>query len=176
MLSLNTQEEIWKDIPDYIGYYQASNLGRIKGLERFVNAKFGSKRKVSERIVGLSVGQNGYKYCTLANMGNNETVRVHQIVAKVFIPNLKNKKQINHIDHNKTNNKVDNLEWVTPSENRIHFLKDQTVLHKCDDCGRAYYIKKDEKKENVLIALDVLIAIKLLKKKIYVKFINRDRR
>lgn len=92
--------EIWKDIPGYEGYYKASNLGRIK-----------SKRKILSPIKGeyLKVG--------LSKNGIQKTLYVHRIIAQTFIENKNNFTHINHIDENKYNNKVDNLEWCTNKYN-----------------------------------------------------------
>lgn len=108
-------EEIWKDVPDYEGYYKVSNLGRIKSVLRHVNSGYGSKRKVRERILKPS----GVKYLSveLCKDGIHKYHSVHRLVAIAFIPNIYNKPCIDHIDTNPKNNRVDNLRWVTHSEN-----------------------------------------------------------
>lgn len=118
-------EEIWKDIDGYEGLYQVSNMGRVKSLERTRNMNLPSHKKpapVSERI--LTFGKSlGYRSVTLAKCGVNKHFRVHKLVALAFIPNPDNKTQINHKDGDKHNNRVDNLEWVTPKENQRHAIK-----------------------------------------------------
>ena len=100
--------EIWKDVPSYEGLYQVSNQGRVKSLE-----KTGSK---DERIL-RPFTQDGYLRYTLRKDGTKRNVLAHQLVAMAFIPNPFNRKYIDHIDTNKTNNTPGNLRWVTRKEN-----------------------------------------------------------
>lgn len=110
--------EIWRDIPEYEGLYQASNLGRIRSLDRFVNASYG-KRLVRSQIIRQSVN-NDYFYVVISKFDISVHLKVHQLIARAFIPNVENKPYVNHIDGNRQNNRVENLEWVTKSENAIH--------------------------------------------------------
>jgi hypothetical protein len=103
-----TKEEIWKDIPDYEGLYQVSNLGDIRSL----------KRKKAINLLP-SIGTDGYYRLNLHKNGG-KTSSIHRIVAQAFIPNPDNKPQVNHKDGNKLNNHFDNLEWCTPKENTNH--------------------------------------------------------
>ena len=110
-------EEVWKDIEGYEGLYQVSNLGRVKSLDRTIaHKRFGQcKRK---GVILKQVERRGYLWVDLT--GKNKAVSVHRLVAEAFIPKLKGKNQVNHIDENRSNNRVDNLEWVTPYENMHH--------------------------------------------------------
>lgn len=114
-------KEIWKDIIGYEGIYQVSNLGRVKSLERIVLSK-GVATKRKERVLKSS-NRRGYRQLTLAKNRSRAQRSVHRLVAEVFIPNPDNKKEINHIDGNKANNIVDNLEWCTRKENAVHSIK-----------------------------------------------------
>lgn len=98
-------KEIWKDIPDYDGY-QISNLGRLKSLKRNIIMK--CNKRGDYNSIGL-YNKDGYK-----------RFNIHRLVAQVFIPNPDNLPCVNHIDGNKLNNCVDNLEWCTHSENSKH--------------------------------------------------------
>lgn len=80
--------------------------------------KRGYKRKGRE--IKQSTNNDGYKFVNLTNKDGNKTLRVHVLVAKAFIPNPDNKETVNHIDGNKENNSVENLEWATRSEQQYH--------------------------------------------------------
>ena len=113
--------EIWKDIEGYEGLYQVSNLGRVRSLNRITNGKFGNRslclrkgRILKPRKISLYTG------VYLSKNGHVKNYTIHRLVAQAFIPNPQNKLEVNHIDGNKLNNKVDNLEWATRSENEQH--------------------------------------------------------
>ena len=112
--------EIWKDIKGYEGMYQVSNLGNIKSLERY-KRNHSKLQKIEEKLLKLHINKtNGYVYVVLTKDTIEKNIRVHKLVAQAFIENSNNKPQINHIDGNKQNNRVDNLEWCTQSENELH--------------------------------------------------------
>jgi hypothetical protein len=127
-ISLETLEnEIWKDIPGYEGLYQASTLGRIKCLKRErINSRNPNytlflKEKIKKQSFNKLLG---YLYITLTDRNKKpSSKRVHRLIAETFINNLENKLEVNHIDNNKLNNSVDNLEWCTALENTRHLFK-----------------------------------------------------
>lgn len=126
-MSYKTREdEIWKDVKGYEGLYQVSSFGRVKHLESFQknNANLNILNRRLERILKLVLvaRKDGkpYFYLTLTKKGKQKMFSVHRLVAIVFIPNPQNKKQVNHIDGNKLNNYVKNLEWATHDENAYH--------------------------------------------------------
>lgn len=102
-----SENEVWKDIKGYEGLYQVSNLGRVKHLK---------KNKIKE----IYHSKHGYCRVGLSKNGKMKNKLVHRLVAEQFIDNEMDKPQVNHIDGDKSNNRVENLEWVTASENQIH--------------------------------------------------------
>ena len=110
-------EEIWKDIPGYEGYYQASNLGNIKSLPKFKKIFENKKYKTKTKILCVEKNSRGYNRVWLIKNGERKRFFVHRLIAETFIPNPENKPCVNHIDCNIENNKADNLEWCTQKEN-----------------------------------------------------------
>lgn len=118
--------EVWKPIENYEGYYEISNTGKIKSLERKANTKNSSSRKVNSRDIKLT--NNGMYYVVgLAKSGRTRQHYVHRLVAQAFIPNPENLKFVNHKDGDKLNNKVDNLEWCTIEYNNRHAFKNGLI-------------------------------------------------
>lgn len=112
--------EVWKDIPGYVGEYQASSLGRVKSLRRLVNCK-GGVRIVAEKIKAATLNnQNGYLAVTLRT---RDTKSVHSIVAMAFFGDRPEANTVNHKDGNKQNNRLNNLEYVPHKENIAHAIR-----------------------------------------------------
>lgn len=110
--------ENWKDIKGYEGFYQVSDLGRVKSLERDVYFPNGIIiRHMEEKILVPNIDKQGYAYVSLCLNGKRKSIKVHRLVAMAFLPNPENKPQVNHIDEVKTNNAVDNLEWCNAQYN-----------------------------------------------------------
>ena len=109
--------EIWKDIPSYEGYYQVSNLGRVKSLERVVRNRYGDFLK-KESIL-KSRDSKGYYCVVLCKNGRIKNYKVHKLVAMAFLNHKPcgMKKVVHHIDNNKMNNKLSNLEIISQREN-----------------------------------------------------------
>jgi NUMOD4 motif/HNH endonuclease len=125
-------EEIWKPIKEYEGLYEVSNLGNVKSLPKVI-LTYGGKRTInlSERIMNGTPRSRRDIYPSLGlKKGNkNKMFFIHRLVAHAFILNPKNNSQVNHIDGDKTNNRVDNLEWISPVDNLRHAQK-IGVFHK----------------------------------------------
>lgn len=103
--------ENWKDIVGFEGRYKISDKGRVLSLK--------GNRKILTNIKS-GENQNGYIKVSLSNNGIISQKNIHRLLAEHFIDNPFNKPQVNHIDGNKQNNKLDNLEWVTAQENSTH--------------------------------------------------------
>ena len=101
----NMDGEEWRDLPELQGEYQVSNLGRVKRV------------KGAERLVKLTTQRNGYVYVTLWLDKTNKCFKTSRLVAKAFIPNPDNLPEVDHLNADKQNNTVSNLEWVTREEN-----------------------------------------------------------
>lgn len=102
-------KEIWKDIANYEGLYQISNLGRVKSLNY--------RKTKKSKVMKTKIDRNGYETISLCKKNKIKTFLVNQLVAKAFIPNPNNYKETNHKDEDKLNNCVENLEWCTRSYN-----------------------------------------------------------
>lgn len=110
----------WKDIIGFESYYQISNTGLVKGLKRKI---YHSKKDfiiIPEIELKQSISTSGYKIICLQKGGKKKTKYIHRLVGLHFILNPFNKRTLNHIDGNKFNNTVSNLEWATYSENMRH--------------------------------------------------------
>lgn len=130
-------EEIWKDVKDFEGLYQVSNLGRVRSLTHIevIKSRWGNlcERKIKGRVLKMSLWRNGYFYFSLWKNNKETSFSVHRIVSIHFIPNLENKPEVNHKDGNRKNNRIENLEWVTSSENRIHSFRVLKTKHPMKD-------------------------------------------
>jgi len=123
-------EELWANIPGYEGYYVISNLGCVKSLDRTIEKKNGAKVFLAGKTVSISVHKHGHHVVRLWKNNETKLFNLYRILAIVFISNPENKKEVNHIDGNRMNYNLDNLEWVTPSENMKHAFKNG--LSKCN--------------------------------------------
>lgn len=114
-------EEVWKDIRGYEGIYQVSNYGRVKRLSRWIPST--KPHLLKERILSQS-NQDGYRYVLFSVECRRKTMQVHRLVLCTFTnKSLDYPFFVNHIDFDKSNNHLENLEWVTPKENTIHFTE-----------------------------------------------------
>lgn len=114
--------EQWVDIIGYENHYQLSNFGRVKSLARKCNQNL-NERGVKERMLRQPNMTNGYKFVALCKNGKHKQFSMHRLVAIHFIPNPKNKPEVNHKWGNKKDNRVFALEWSTRSENQLHSYK-----------------------------------------------------
>lgn len=110
------EQEIWKDIKGYEGYFKISNIGRVMAIERYVKQGNGL-RYCKERIVPHHLNPFGYPCVTLCKEKKSKQHSVHRLIMEAFVPNPENKPHIDHINTDKTDFRISNLRWVTPKEN-----------------------------------------------------------
>lgn len=113
--------EIWKDIPNYEGSYEVSNYGRVRSSKgKITQSVRHGKRVWKQRILQQKTCKNNNRRVNLWLNKQNKTWLVHRLVAIAFLPKIEGKDFVNHIDGNRLNNKLDNLEWCTVKENNNH--------------------------------------------------------
>jgi hypothetical protein len=114
-------DELWKPISGFEGLYEVNSFGNVRSLDRVIldNVR-NCNRTLKGRSILANVGTTGYYYVSLYKNGKQTKKKNHRLVAETFIPNPENKPQVNHIDENKLNNNLENLEWVTEKENTNH--------------------------------------------------------
>ena len=122
-------EEIWKDIPNFEGYYQASNLGRIRSVTRKAKVKIlhNDFRTIKGQLISPAITKDGYLKVSLSKNHKRYYFKVHRLIAQTFIPNPHNYPVINHKDENKQNNCVNNLEWCSIKYNCNYGSRNQKI-------------------------------------------------
>ena len=136
------EEEIWKSIKDYEGYYEVSSLGRVRSIERTIVKNDGRVTTYKERIIKPHKNNQGYLMVSLYVGGKCKRFLVHRLVAEAFIPNPENKPCVDHINTIRTKNEVTNLRWATYEENNNNEL-----TNKKQSESRKEYMTEEVKKE-----------------------------
>ena len=140
--------EVWKDIEGFNNVYQISSLGNVRSLFRVLTRSNGIKQTVKGKILKTFVNSNGYEFAVFQIGKKTKNFAIHRLVAKSFIDNNYNKYAVNHINGIKTDNRVENLEWATKSENEIHARK---IGLKCT---------KGEKASNAILTEEQVLCIR----------------
>lgn len=120
---METRIEVWRDIEGYEGYYQVSNFGRVRSVERVIylhdreSGRIRQPKTIHGKILTNQLNRYGYLRVNMQKHPQRKAHFVHRLVAKEFVPGYCEGMQVNHKDENKQNNHADNLEWVTGKEN-----------------------------------------------------------
>lgn len=157
-------KEIWRDIKGYEGYYQVSTLGRVRSLDRTIKViktspkgkVFVSERFYKGKIMSYKKLEKFYPSVALSKHGKNKHFMIHKLVAETFIPNIESKKCVNHINNVKYDNRIENLEWCTYSENSLHAV----------NYSKTWYLG-EQQKNSKLTEKDVYMILDLLRQKNY---------
>lgn len=113
----NNQNDYWRTVKDYEGVYEVSRRGEVRTLPRLLRSRNGTLSFESSKMLVPNPGRRGYLRYVLSMSGKTTLRSAHRMVADAFIPNPHNLPQVNHIDENKTNNCVENLEWCSAKYN-----------------------------------------------------------
>lgn len=114
--------EIWKSVVGYEGYYEVSSYGRVRSVSRYVNTGIlHSDVKLHKgKMLKLNKKHTGYLFVDLCKHNKIKTIAVHRLVATAFLDKPEGRDVVNHLNLDKTDNRVENLEWCTYKENSIH--------------------------------------------------------
>lgn len=113
-------KEEWKPVKGYEGYYEVSNTGKVRSLDRSVIIRGGVVQHRKGKMISSHIDKKGYVNVNISKNGKNNTLKVHRLVAQSFIPNPNKYPQVNHKDEDKANNHVNNLEWCTNEYNEYY--------------------------------------------------------
>lgn len=151
--------EIWKDIPGYVGFYQISNLGNVRSLKRKVNnSESGTQRETKDMLMNPWDNGNGYLVVSLQKNHKRKNYYVHRLVADAFVNNPDDLGFVNHLDFNKHNNAVSNLEWCTQREN-VNYSKEhmKKPRNKCkaSNTGEKYITLRTQRNKKVVYRVNI---------------------
>ena len=147
-------QEVWKDVVGYEGLYQVSNLGRVKSFDRAIRE---GRNRIPGKMMFPHQDRKGYLNVNLSREGKIFHAKVHRLVAQAFLPNPENLPEVNHINFEKDNNFVKNLEWVTSKTNSEHFFGSEKAEQ------RNKKLRKEKNPNAKLTSKDVNLLRKLRK-------------
>lgn len=117
MSNYNIKEEVWKEVVGYEGYYEVSNRGNVRSVDRFVTSKEGKTWNFKSRTIKPHSNNQGYLQTNLTRDGITKKPLIHRLVAEAFLGDMGNGMQVHHKNEITTDNRLENLEWVTPKVN-----------------------------------------------------------
>lgn len=151
------KDEIWKSVKGYENYYEISNYGNFRSLDRKIIRSDGIIQLRKGQMITPVANQDGYLQVKLCRDGKYRAVRIHRLVAEAFIPNPNNLPEINHKDCNRKNNHVDNLEWINHIDNVQYSSNQEKYIHTGESNPnfgnkklKEYYAKYPEEAKRVL--------------------------
>lgn len=158
--------EVWKPIEGFGGAYEVSTLGRVRS-HKVNNSYISNNWDVSvEKILAPQLMYNGYLYVDLCKNGKRVRKNIHRLVAETFLPAVSGKEFINHIDENKQNNCLDNLEWCTCAENSrhsAHKLRGKIRFYKRSNTGEHHISKRKDGYYSVTVKINGESHVKIIK-------------
>lgn len=125
--------EIWKKVKGFEEQYEVSNLGNLRGIDKYVNHYRGGKSFYKGVPKKGRLSSKGYLRCNLKVDGKSYDFTLHRLVAITFLDKIEGKDFVNHINGIKTDNRLENLEWCTQSENITHAVKERLIKTKLTD-------------------------------------------
>lgn len=125
--NLKNMEEEWRPIPGYEGLYEASNLGKIRSIDREIRHSKNGTLTLKGRVLKLGIDKDGYLQVQLNKNGRGKTFRVHRLVWMAFNGAIPENMQVNHVDEDKSNNRLENMNLMTCKENINFATRNQRV-------------------------------------------------
>ena len=150
MGNYNMEAEVWKDVEGYEGLYEVSSLGNVKSVSRTIEQSNGYSREFEGRVLKPGEKGKGYYFVCLFKENKGVSFYVHHLVAYNFLEKQETKKQINHINGDKKDNRLKNLELVTPSENALHSYRELNGSYNINNKKLSQKVKQMDCERNII--------------------------